>query len=349
MIRAITFLASLSLCFFVAFAGMARAQDDASVSFAGKRVTLFIGFSATGGIGYDTYGRVMAKYLGKYLPGHPTVVPENRPGAGSIVLANYLANAAPRDGTELAIIGRGVAMDRLINGERSAAQFEATKFTWLGSMNSEVGGFFISDTARVKNLQDVLDGRALVVGSDGAGSDLQTYALALNAVLGTRLTLIDGYPGTNELLLALEKGEVDGVVGYSWSAARTGSAALLADGKLKLILQLALKKHRDLPDVPLVMDLVRNADDKAVLELLFARQSMGRPFAAPPGLDPPLAAVLRRAFAAAMQDPDLIAECARLKLEINYLSGDDIAALVARFYAFSPQVVARAQKLVATN
>ena len=196
-----------------------------------SRLTIYIGYSATSGIGYDTYGRVLARVYGKYLPGSPVVTASNRPGAGSMTLANYIANVAAKDGSEIGLVGRGVAMDRLIYGSASAAKFDAMKQHWLGSMNNEVGGFFISNAAPVKSLDDVLAGKPLTVGSAGAASDLHAFALVMNSIFGAKLKIIDGYPGTNEILLALERGEVDGLIGYSWGAAKTGSAAMLQSGK----------------------------------------------------------------------------------------------------------------------
>src|SRR5262249_2003958 len=155
---------------------------------------------------------LMAKYLGKLLPGNPAVVPQNRPGAGSMGLANYIYNAAPRDGTEIALIGRGVAMDPLLNGDASTAKFDAAKFNWLGSMNDEVAGFFISNKAPVRDLKDILAGREIQVGSNGAGSDPQMFAVAANAILHTQLKIIAGYPGMNEILLGMSRGELDGVL-----------------------------------------------------------------------------------------------------------------------------------------
>ncbi len=329
---------------FTAFAPVsnASAQSDKAPS----KITIFVGYSATSGIGYDTYGRVLAQHLGKYVPGSPTITVSNRPGAGSMTLANYISNVAPKDGSEIALIGRGVAMDRLVYGDKSAARFDATKLNWLGSMNNEVSGFYISDTAPVKNLQEVLAGKGLNVGSAGAASDLTAFALVMNSILGARLKIIDGYPGTTEILLALERGEVDGLVGYSWGAARTGSASLLKSGKLNVVLQLALKKHPELDHVPLIMDLVKAEDERQVLELIFARQTMGRPFVAPPGTPPETVEMLRSAFTSAMKDPELIATAKKMSLEIDYTSGEDVQALVERLHRFSPNVIKRTQEII---
>src|SRR5215510_14124792 len=240
-----------------------------SVSFAGKRIKILIGFSPTG-FGYDTYRRLLARHLGKYLPGNPIIVPQNRPGAGSLNLANYLFNAAPKDGTEIAIVGRGVAMEPLLGGSASQAKFDSTKFAWLGSMNNEVSGFFIRQPGPVATLQQVLAGTPLQVGSTGIGGDQHAFTHALNALFGTKLKPIAGYPGTQEIMLAVERGELDGIVGYSWGVARSGNKADLESGKLKIIMQLGLEKHKELPDIPLVTDSVSKPEDRQVLEMIFS-------------------------------------------------------------------------------
>jgi tripartite-type tricarboxylate transporter receptor subunit TctC len=332
----------------VLFAAPPALAQSTSVSFAGKQIRLLIGFSPTA-YGYDTYGRLLAKYLGQYLPGDPMIVPQNRPGAGSLSLASYMAHAAPRDGTEIAIVGRGVAMEPILDAPVMPPKFDSTAFTWLGSMNDEVGGFFVREPGPVASFADVLKGTVLKLGSTGAGGDQQIFTQALNALFGTRLKLVAGYPGTQELMLAIERGELDGIVGYSWSVARYGNKEQLDDGSLKIILQVALNRHPDLPDVPLVTDFVKNAADRQVLELIFSRNLMGRPLLAPPGLDPAVAAALRKGFAEAMHDPALIAEAAKINLELNVVSGEDVQALVERLYHSPPPVIARAQAIAAAQ
>jgi len=329
---------------------VSHAQETSGpVSFAGKQINVLIGFSAIGGIGYDTYGRILARYLGRYLPGDPVVVPENKPGAGSMGLANYLYNVAAKDGTEIGLVGRGVAMDPIISGSASTARFDATKFNWIGSMNNEVSGFFVSNASPAQTLQQVLGGTPLTVGSTGAGGDPQIFAVTLNAILKTKLKIISGYPGMNEILLGMEKGELDGVTGYSWGSARVGSKTQLQDGKLKLILQLALSRHKDLPDVPLIMDLVNDPRDQRLLELIFSRQSMGRPIVAPPGMDPRVVAKLREAFADVMHDPDFIVEAARYGMETEFVGGEDVQRLIEHLYSMPQDVVETAQKMLAVK
>ena len=329
-------------------AGAAAQADEAAVSFAGKQIRLFVGFSPTG-FGYDTYGRLLARHLGDHLAGHPAVVVLNKPGAGSLNLANYMYNVAPKDGSEIAIVGRGVAADPLLDPHASNAMFDATRFAWLGSMNNEVSGFYIRAPGPAATLEDILAGRNLKVGATGAGGDQQIFAAALNALLGTKLTTIGGYPGTNEILLAVERGELDGIVGYSWGVARAGSRDDLASGRLKVVMQLGLEKHKELPDVPMLDDFVTAPMDRQVLDLIFSRQAMGRPLLAPPGVDPRVTQTLRAAFAEAMCDPQLIAEGAKMDLELSYVSGADVQAIVERGYKSPPEVIARAQAIAATN
>jgi tripartite-type tricarboxylate transporter receptor subunit TctC len=339
------FLRALALAVLLALPTAALAQEP---SFAGKQIKLLIGFSPTG-YGYDTYARILARYLGKYLPGNPTVVPQNRPGAGSINLTSYMAHAAPSDGSEIAIVGRGVAMEPILDAPLMPPKFDATTFTWLGSMNNEVGGFFVREPGPVKNFQDVLNGTPMKVGSTGVGGDQQIFTQALNVLFHTRLKPIAGYLGTQELMLAIERGELDGIVGYSWGVARSGNKTQLDDGSLKVILQVALTGHPELNGVPLISDFVKDQSDRQVLDLIFSRNAMGRPLLAPPGLDPAIAAALRAGFAKAMHDPDLIAEAAKIDLELNFVSGEDVQAMVERLYRLPPGILHRAQEIAAAN
>ncbi|MDB5651894.1 MAG: tripartite tricarboxylate transporter family receptor, partial [Hyphomicrobiales bacterium] len=322
----------------------ARAAEE--VTFAGKRITVFIGYSP-GGIGYDTYGRHLARYLGKYLPGNPTIIASNRPGAGSMTLANYMYNVAPHDGTEIAMVGRGIATDPLINGAASTARFDASKFNWLGSMNNEVSGLYLREGAPAKSLKDLLAGTRVEAGSTGAGGDQQVFSQALNVLLHMNLHIIPGYPGTNEILLGMLGGELDAIAGYSWSAAKIGNANEIRSGQIKIVLQLALKKHPELPDVPLVTELIKDESGRQALELIMSRQSMGRPVVAPPGVPPAIVLALRKAVADVMNDADFKAEADSLGLETSYVSGEDVQALVQKMYALPPEIVAAAQKAVA--
>jgi tripartite-type tricarboxylate transporter receptor subunit TctC len=316
-----------------------------TANFAGKKVSVMVGFSP-GGIGYDTYGRVLARHMPRHLAGAPTMVVENKPGAGSMTLTNFIYNGAPRDGTAIGLIGRGVPMDPILRGTATSARFDATKFGWIGSMNNEVAGFFIRKGAPAQTLDEILAGRTIDVGSAGAGSDMQIFATVLNSVLRTRLNIVSGYPGMNEIAMAMMRGEADGAVGYSWGTARVGSREQLQSGEFKIVMQLALKKHPELPNVPLVLDLVKNDADRDFLNLIFARQAMGRPLVAPPGLEPAVLEALRKAFADTMKDPEFMNEANKVGLEIEFVSGQEVENLVKQLYALPKEIFARAQEMM---
>jgi tripartite-type tricarboxylate transporter receptor subunit TctC len=228
-------------------------------------------------------------------------------------------------------------------------KFDSRSFVWLGSMNNEVSGFFIRQGAPAANLQEILAGARLTVGSTGAGGDQQAFTVALNSLIGTKLKPIASYPGTQEIMLAIERGELDGIVGYSWRVARAGNRDDLASGRLKIVMQGGLDKHKELPAVPTLDGFVTDAADRQVLELIFSRQAMGRPLVAPPGLNPSVGEELRAAFAAAMHDPQLIAEAAKMELELGFVGGADVQALVERLYRSPPKVIERAQAIAAAN
>lgn len=327
-------------------AGLAAQPRPDEATFKGKRIVVYIGVTPITGIGYDTYGRVLAAHIGKHLPGRPTVMAQNMPGAGGLVVANYLANVAPKDGTAIAVINRGVPFDRLLYGSASTAQFDGTNLGWLGSMNNEVSGFYVTDRSPAQTLQEAMEPREIPVGSAGAGNDQSTFAHVLNGVLGTRLRIIDGYRGVSEILLAMDRGEVAGIAGYSWSAARVSSAEALRAGRLKILAQLALTKAPELPNVPLITEIVKSEDDRRVLELFFARQSMGRPVAAPPGVEPAVLGALRQAFDDAMKDPELIAEARKIGMELSPVGGKEIQALLERIERFPAPVIERARQIV---
>jgi tripartite-type tricarboxylate transporter receptor subunit TctC len=215
-------------------------------------------------------------------------------------------------------------------------------------MNNEVSGVFIRRDAPAADLKDMLAGARLQMGSTGAGGDQQVFTVALNALLGTRLKPITGYSGTQEIMLAIERGELDGIAGHSWGVARVSSKEDLASGRLKLVMQLGIAKHRELADVPILTDFVQGAEDRAVLELIFSRQAMGRPLVAPHGLDPRLAEVLRQGFADTMHDARFIADGARMNLELEFVGGAEVQALVERLYQSPPAVIARAQAIAST-
>jgi tripartite-type tricarboxylate transporter receptor subunit TctC len=302
-----------------------------------KPLELYIGYSVGGG--YDIYARLVARHIGRHLPGNPVIVPKNMEGAGSLRLANWLYKAASKDGSAIGTIGRGLAFDPLLGGQ--GAQFDATQFGWIGSANDEVSVCVSWGRAKVARFEDVFS-RELVVGGTGATADTDLFPKVINSVLGTKFRVITGYPGGNEVTLAMQRGEVDGRCGWSWSSIKTNHPQWLKDGTINLLVQLSLEKHADLPQVPLVMDFIRNDEQKAILRVVFARQVMGRPFLAPPGVPAQRLRELRQAFDATMRDKAFLAEAEKLKLEITPVSGDAVQKLVAEVYRMPPEVLKKA-------
>src|SRR5713226_4124636 len=292
----------------------AHAQDPASF-YKGKTLDLYVGYSAGGG--YDVYARALARHIGRLIPGNPSIVPKNMPGAGSLVLANWLYNVAPKDGTAFGMIGRGTGFDPLLGSTK--ARFDAAKFNWIGSMNDEVSVCVAWHTTGITRLEQVVQ-KELTVGGTGPAADTDQFPKVLNATIGTRFKIITGYPGGNDIDLAMERGEVMGRCGWSWSSVIATHKHWLDERKISVLVQLSLSKHPDLPNVPLIMDFARNEEEKQIFKLVFARQPMGRPFLAPPGIPPDRAAALRKAFVETMRDAAFLAESQKMALEINPVS-----------------------------
>jgi tripartite-type tricarboxylate transporter receptor subunit TctC len=311
------------------------AQNPAEF-YKGKSLDLHIGYSAGGG--YDVYARALARHMGRFIPGNPTVVPKNMPGAGSLVLANWLYNVAPKDGTAFGMIGRGTGFDPLLGSTK--AQFDATKFNWLGSMNDEVSVCVAWHTTGITTLDQVKQ-RALTVGGSGPAADTDQFPKVLNATIGTKFKIVTGYPGGNDVDLAMERGEVMGRCGWSWSSVIATHQSWIDDKKINVLVQLSLKKHPDLPNVPLVMDFAKTEQQAQIFKLVFARQPMGRPFLAPPGIPTDRVAALRKAFMETLQDREFLAEAEKMKLEINPVSGDEVQRIVQDVYR-TPKAVATA-------
>jgi len=326
----------------VAAGGMAAAGAQSPADFyRGKSIDLEIGYSVGGG--YDLYARLVAAHLGAHIPGNPTIVPKNMEGAGSLRLANYLYAAAPRDGTAIGAISRGAAFDPLL-GE-NGAQFDASKFSWIGSANNEVSVCVALTSSGITSFDDVLT-KPLTIGSTGVGDDTYQFPAVMNAVLGTKFKIVTGYPGGNDISLALERGEVQGRCGWSWSSIVATRMNWVTSKKIVVLVQMSLSKHADLPDVPLIMDLAKTDEERQIFKLIFARQVMGRPFAAPPGLPADRLATLRQAFAETMADKDFLADAAKRKFEINPVDGAALEALVQEVYRTPPAVTKKTAALL---
>jgi tripartite-type tricarboxylate transporter receptor subunit TctC len=322
-------------------ASAAAAQSPAEFYKGKNNVDLYIGYSVGGG--YDVYARLLARHMGKHIPGNPTVVPKNMEGAGSLRLANWLYNVAPKDGSTFGIIGRGTGFDPLLG--KKGAQFDATKYNWIGSANNEVSVCVAWHTTGITKIEE-LYGKELTVGGTGASADTDQFPRVTNGVLGTKFKVITGYPGGNDIGLAMERGEVMGRCGWSFSSVKSTHMNWLNEKKINLLVQLALKKHPELPNVPLIVDLAKSEEQKRILRIIFARQVMGRPFLAPPGVPEDRVAALRKAFMDTMQDKDFLAEAEKAQLEITPESGEEIQELVTDLYKTPPEIAKKAAELV---
>jgi tripartite-type tricarboxylate transporter receptor subunit TctC len=322
----------------------ARAQSPADF-YKGKNVELYIGYSVGGG--YDLYARVLARHIGRHIPGNPTVIVKNMEGAGSLRLANYLYRVAPKDGTVFATIGRGTGFDPLLG--QTAAQFDGTKFTWIGSGNHEVSVCVSYEGHGGISTFDDLHTKEMTVGGTGASADTDQFPRVVNGVLGTHMKIVSGYPGGNDVLLAMERGELQGRCGWSWSSVKSTRGSWIAEKRLNVLVQLSLHKHPELPDVPLVIDLAKTDEQRQILTLIFARQVLGRPFLAPPGIPADRAEALRKAFMETMMDPEFLADAEKAQLEVNPVPGDELQKLVAEIYKTPPEVAKKAGALLAVK
>jgi tripartite-type tricarboxylate transporter receptor subunit TctC len=308
----------------LAFASVSFADAQTPADFyKGRNLDLYIGYSVGGA--YDLYARTIARHFAKHIPGNPTIVPKNMEGAGSLRLANWIYNVAPKDGTALGTIGRGTAFDPLLGSK--GAQFQADKFTWIGSANNEVSVCVAWKTSGITRLEDTFT-KELVVGGTGQAADTDQFPRILNGVLGTKFKVVTGYPGGNDVTLAMERGEVKGRCGWSWSSVVSTHKRWIDDGSIIVLVQLSLDKHPDLLNVPLVMDFAKSDDQRQIFKLIFARQVMGRPYLAPPGVPKDRAEVLRQAFDATMKDPEFLADAEKAQLEITPVTGAAVETLV---------------------
>jgi tripartite-type tricarboxylate transporter receptor subunit TctC len=310
--------------------------------YRGKTVNLIVGYSAGGG--YDTYARILARHMGKHIPGNPSIVVQNAPGAGSMRAANTIYNVSPKDGTAFGMFGRGIALEPLIG--TSPAQFEAAKFLWLGSGTEEAAVVVIRAGAGIKTWADMLS-KPFTVGGEGTGSDPDVYALMLKNVFGVKLRLVSGYPGTTEMALALERGEVDGRASWSWTSLKSLKPDWIAQKKIAIPVQLNEHSSADLKDVPLIGDFATTERQRQIMKLVISRQIMGRPFMAPPGLPADRAATLRTAFDETMRDPAFVAEATARGQEVSPVSGQALDALIAELYATPKDVVEETKKAIA--
>jgi tripartite-type tricarboxylate transporter receptor subunit TctC len=322
---------------------LARAQTD---FYAGKQISLLIGTTVGGG--YDAYGRLVARHIGQHIPGNPTVIVKNMPGAGGLAAANYLYNRAPKDGTELLTVQNGVPFERLfytLSPEGKNALFDSAKFGWIGSATQTV---FVTETwhkSPVKTLEDAMT-RQAILGASTMSADSYILAMLSNNLLGTKFKVVTGYAGANEVSLAVENGEVEGEAGKDWTTLTSTRPQWIKDHLINILVQMGMHSHADLKGVPMALELAKSPEDRRVMEIVFAKFGMARPFFTAPGVPPERMSMLRRAFDATLADPAVIAEAAKLGMELSPARGEDVEALVKRMMGTPDALAARARAVL---
>jgi tripartite-type tricarboxylate transporter receptor subunit TctC len=317
----------------VALATPARAQS-VDEFYRGRTITILVGFTAGGG--YDLYARLLGRHMGRYIPGKPAVVVQNMPGAGSLKATQFVYGVATKDGLTLATVSRGMVTEPLLN--TANASFDPTKLTWLGTVTSETSVCATWKTSAVKTWADMF-AREFSLGGSAVGADPDTFALILRNVFGAKVKLVTGYPGGNDISLAMERQEVDGRCGWSWTSLKSQKSWL---PQINLLVQFGLEKNADLPDVPMALEHAANDEQRQVLRLLIAGQYVGRPFFTSPDIPADRKTALRAAFDATMKDPQFLEDAARLDLEISPISAGPIDAFLAELYRTPKDVVSKA-------
>jgi tripartite-type tricarboxylate transporter receptor subunit TctC len=311
-----------------------RAQG---VDMTGQRIQITVG-TTTGGA-FDIYARLVAQHIGSFIPGNPSAAVVNMPGAGGIIELNWLYNVAPKDGTAFGIVPLSAVFEPLLGN--SQARYDARKFGWVGSLDDYDGSAVVWHETPFNTAQDMLD-HEIIIGGAGTGSDITIWPNLLRTLIGAKIRLVNGYIGTSNVALAMERGEVQGMIGQDWDGLKSSKPDWLRDKKLRILMQIALQRRSDLTDVPTVMEFTKSPEDRSVLELFISRETYSRPFTAPPGLSPAVLATLRQAFAQMAKDPAFLADAAKVGADITLGSGEDIEALSQRIYAYPPDIIARA-------
>jgi len=323
-------------------APQAWAQDDVAAFYRGKQVRLVVG-TAPGG-GYDLFARIVARHMAAHIPGQPTIVVQNLPAAGGLVMTNQLYAQGPKDGTAIGVPINGIPTAPLL---QQGAQFDPTRLIWLGSTNREPYVAFVWHTAPVQSLAD-LRTKDLVVGATTPGATMADFPLVVNDVLGLKFKVVRGYEGTPQINHAIERGEIQGNGGIGWAAVKAQVPQWIADRKIKVIAQYGLRRNAELADVPSMLEQAAGEADRQALTMLFARTEYGRPYFLPPDVPAARVAALRRAFDATMREPAFVADAARLQLDIDPMTGEEVQALVGQLAATPPVIVARVRAALET-
>ena len=343
MKRTATLLSALCVGSFAfgLFDPMQTAQAQSAADFyKGKTLEVYVGYGPGGG--YDQYGRLLARHIGKHLPGNPDTVVRNMPGAGSAKLATYLHDVAPKNGLHIGIIASTVAFDPLLgaDGNDASVKFDPRDLVWLGSLDAFTPIGVAWHTSGIKSIEDAKK-REVILGSSGAGDSSAVYPKLLNGMIGTKFKVLAGYQGSNDITLAMERGELPAFVGWYWYGLKTTKGNWLRDETANLFLQIGPERDPEMEGVPWVMDILTNEADKQVFRAVLANLAFSRPFVAPPGVPEDRLAALAKAIEETARDPDFLSEAQKQSMSVKYYPRDKIAALLKDVYATPPNVIAK--------
>lgn len=328
-------LPTLFVFLLLAGAAPASAQADVAAFYQGKQLRVIVG-SAIGG-GYDLFARIVARHLGNHIPGNPHIIVQNQPAAGGVVMVNQLYGQGPKDGTVIGVPINGIPTAPLL---QTGTQFDPTKLIWIGSTNREAYVAFVWHTVPVESIAD-LARKEVVVGATTPGTTMVDFPLLVNDVLGYKFKVVRGYQGTPQINLAIERGEVQGMGGLGWASVKAQTPLWISERKIKVLAQYGFERAAELPDVPTMLELARSPADRQAMKMLFARTEYGRPYFLPPDVPAERIVALRRAFDATMKDAAFVAEAAKLRFDVDPLTGEQVQALVGELAATPRDVVAR--------
>jgi tripartite-type tricarboxylate transporter receptor subunit TctC len=321
-------------------AAAARGEEIADF-YRGRQIDLIIG--ATVGGGYDAYARLLARHLSGHMPGHPAIVPRNMPGASSNKATSYIYEVAPRDGTAVGATNSGAILEPLLGDKLSGV--DSVRMIYVGSANRETFLCYVRADSPVKSFADLFS-HEIILAATAEGGPTRDFPTLLINMLGVKLRIISGYPGTREINMAVEQGEADGQCGYGWSSLIQAQPQWLAEHKITILAQEALTGHPRMNEmgVPLALSFAKTDEQRAVMELFYGQLVFGRPYILPPGTPPERVAALRQAFMETMRDPDLLADAAKTRLDVNPVAGEEVQAVVAKMFALPPHVVERTKQ-----
>lgn len=318
-------------------------KDKVADFYKGKTITLYVG--STSGGGYDLYGRLIARHIGNFIPGHPSVIVQNMPGAGSITLTQYLYNVGPKDGTAFGAVFPGAIMEPLLN-DAVHVKYQPQKLNYIGSANSEGYVCIVRNDAPLKTFADAFT-KQITLGASGGGGSTADFPTMLNNVLGTKFKVVRGYPGSSQISLAIENGEVQGTCGVGWSTVTTGHPNWLRDKIVRVLAEENLEANPNIAKLgaPLTISFAKTDEQRKIMELIYAQPEIGRPFVAGPAVPVDRIAALRKAFAQTVKDKDFLADAAKINLEINNpLTGEALQKLVEKTYATPPDIITKAKQ-----